>query len=154
MLDFGIKPESAVSSPVLLQDDRSAFLTFNAERLRADGMFEEAGTAIVEIIGCSSTKFGYPNNEAIAGHPLYAKGLEAYDIFQVLNSSWDAEHAAQNLISFPNPRLSQSRPKHFIFTFHDSTFECLADEIKIEVSNEPYAQIFRRISERFLKGSY
>jgi hypothetical protein len=37
---------------------------------------------------CYIMKFGYPNDEALSGHPLYEKGLRRYGLFEVLNSSW------------------------------------------------------------------
>jgi hypothetical protein len=44
--------------------------------------------------------------------------------------------------------------KHFLFTFHDDTFECLADDLTLEVVNEPYDVTFERIRRRaFGEGS-
>lgn len=149
-LDLGISPDAGISGPLLLQDDYAAFLTFNAVRPNVDGRMEPAGTAVVEIVGCSTTKFRYPNDEALPGHPLYSKGLSYYSTFEVRQSSWVADKAAQNRVSFPN--YTRSGLRHFVFTFHDSTFECLADDIKIEVSQEPYSQIFQRLTERILHG--
>lgn len=148
-LDLGVEPEAAVSGALLLQNENATYLTFNAVRLRFDGKYEEAGTAVIELVRCSTTTFGYPNDEAIGGHPLYAKGLQAYGIFEVLNSSWIAEQERQNRISFPE-RTDMTWKRHFIFTFHDSTFECLSADLKITVSEEPYAQIFAEISEQVL----
>ena len=140
-LDFGVAPEAAVSGPMLLQDDYHAFLAFNAMRPRPDGMREEAGLAIVELQGCSTTKFGYPNDEALPGHPLYRRGLGGYEIFEVLNSSWINEQNQMNKVHFPE---TQMRPvRHFIFTFHESTLECIATDIKVEVA--PFSPQFQKI---------
>ena len=147
-LDLGYFPEAAVSGPLLVQDDRFAFLTFNAMRPRPDGMLEPAGTAIVELQGCLVTRFGYPNDEALPGHPLYQRGLSAYGIFEVLESSWVAQLDAQNRVTFPNAGLWGTR--HFGFVFHDSMLECIAGDIVLTVSQEPYAQILRGLAERFI----
>lgn len=152
-LDLGVSPEAGVSGALLLQNEYAAYLTFNAMRPRSDGMYEEAGIAIVEFIRCSTTKFGYPNDEAIGGHPLSSKGLEAYDIFEVLNSSWIIEQEKQNRISFPD-RTHMSWKRHFIFTFHDSTFECLAQDIKLTISEDSYERILSEISQQVLSGQY
>jgi hypothetical protein len=146
-LDVGYVPEAAVSGPLLIQDDRQAVLTFNAMRVLDGGRHEPAGTAIVELEGCSLTKFGYPNDEARPGHPLYAKGLGGYGVYEVLGSSWLRALDAQNRVAFPASGRSQSR--HFIFTFHDSTLECLADAITVTVSRAPYHEILGRIAEQF-----
>ena len=47
-------------------------------------------------------------------------------------------------------RKAITRRKHFLFTFHDDTFECLADDLTLEVVSEPYSVIFERIRRRAL----
>src|SRR5688572_5489508 len=74
-LDLGFEPEAAISGPVLLQDDYNAFLAFNAMRPTPEGLLVSAGLAVIELEGCGTTKFGYPNDEARPGHPLYKFGL-------------------------------------------------------------------------------
>src|SRR6185503_14790062 len=95
-LDIGFEPEAAVSGPVLVQTDDDAFLTFNAVRMTVDGRRDTVGTGVVEFEGCYITKFGYPNDEALGGHPLYKHGLEAYGVFEVLRSSWIRQMTDQN----------------------------------------------------------
>lgn len=148
-LDLGYEPEAAVSGAFLTQDENRAFLTFNAMRLNENKLYEEAGTAVVEIVRCSITKFGYPNDEAQGGHPLYHKGLDNYGIYEVLNSSWISEQKKQNLVCFPD-RTDFSWKRHFIFCFHDSTFECLAEALKLEISEEPFEQILQKLTKKFL----
>ncbi len=149
-LDLGCCPEAAVSGALLLQTEYKAFLSFNAQRRRPDGVFEDAGTAIVEIVRCTITRFGYPNDEALSGHPLYRNGLINYGIYEILNSSWIVELKKQNRVSFPST-TNTSWMRHFIFVFHDSTFECLAQNIKIRLSPEPYEDVFKTISEHVLQ---
>ena len=144
--DVGFEPEAAVSGPVLLQTDNNTFLTFNAVRMTSDGKRGAVGTGVIEFGGCSVTKFGYPNDEALGGHPLYKHGLEAYGVFEVLCSSWIRQMTEQNRVCFPH--TSDSKNRHFIFTFHDSTFECVADDCRATLSIEPYEQIFRQIAQR------
>jgi hypothetical protein len=147
--DIGFEPEAAVSGPILLQNDYSAFLTFNAVRMSEEGQREDVGTGIIELLRCSVTKFGYPNDEALGGHPLAKKGLRHYGVFEVRSSSWVRQQTEQNRVSFPN--TPNSKQRHFIFTFHDSTFECIVDDLRASLSTEPYEQIFRRISSSVLQ---
>ena len=150
-LDLGYVPEAAISAPFMVQDENNAVLTFNAMRTRPDGLRETAGTDIVEIKRCVITRFGYPNDEALPGHPLYQRGLGAYAIYEVLHSSWIAQVQAQNRVSFPGAEywLSSDRYHHYAFTFHDSMFECIAGEIVLTVSREPWARIVQSLIPRF-----
>lgn len=145
-LSLGYEPDAAVSGAVLVQTEQSTFLTFNATKLGEDNFYQDAGTALIEFPRCLTTKFGYPNDEALGGHPLSAKMEGAYDIYEVLNSSWVKQLEEQNRVSFPKTANWQSR--HFIITFHDSTFECLAKDIKITVLNESYEAVFALITKR------
>jgi hypothetical protein len=146
---IGFEPEAAVSGPVLLQTDYDAFLTFNAVKMLPDGSRDTAGTAIIEIVRCSITKFGYPNDEALAGHPLFSRGLTFYGVFEVLNSSWIQQMTSQNRVCFP--KTEHSDQKHYIFAFHDSTFECVADGLRVSLSTEPYEQILAEVSRRLFR---
>ncbi len=70
---------------------------------------------------------GPPNDELLHTHPLYERGLTSYAVFEVVNSSWLAEALANNR---QHPRHSDEAwagRRHFLITFHDQTFECLAD---------------------------
>jgi len=147
--DLGFIPEAAVSGAVLIQTEYQCFLTFNAIQVLADGKGESAGTGIVECLRCSNTRFGYPNDEARPGHPLYKRGLSTYGVFEIKNSSWIRQMTEQNRVRFPNTRDSTQR--HFIFCFHDSTFECVVDELSGTLSDETYQQLFERLTREQLR---
>ncbi len=150
-LDLGCVPEAAVSGPLLIQDDQRAFLTFNAMRLRPDGMREHAGTAVVKLQGCLATRFGYPNDEALPGHPLFGQGLAAYGIYEVFESSWIAQIEEQNRVAFPNSARWAAHLRHFAFTFHDSMIECIAADLALTVSGQSFAQILQSLTHHFVQ---
>jgi hypothetical protein len=152
-LDLGCRPEAAISGAVLVQTESSAFLTFNAmrptDRASPYGGYymEDAGIALVEFLRCTITKFGYPNDEAWSGIPrTYGLG---YGIFEVLNSNWIREITELNRHSFPET-AENTTSRHFIFLFHDSSLECVADEMKLELVSRPYVNVLARITERVL----
>src|SRR5690242_19555154 len=150
-LDLGVMPEAAVSGPFLMQGEGYAILTFNGTRERPDGMRNDAGTAVVEIKGCLITRFGYPNDEALSGHPLYGRGLRCYSIFEVQGSSWISQLEAQNRVAFPKTQRGfySDHYRHFVFTFHGSRFECIAGEIHVTVSQERWPTLLHDLAERF-----
>jgi hypothetical protein len=143
-LDVGCRPEAAISGAVLVKTEHSTFLTFNALRLMRDGQHPAAGTALVEFIHCTATKFGYPNDEARWGIPRF-NGL-VYGFYEVLDSEWKVELAILNSFAFPD--TGEWHGRHFLLTFHDTTFECLADDFKLEVIDKPYSSVFARIAAR------
>lgn len=150
--DIGFFPEAAVSGPVLLQTDYVTILTFNAVREMPDGKWHDAGQGIIEVERCTITRFGYPNDEALPGHPLYAKGLGPYGVFEVINSSWVKRLTEQNRVAFPN--TPDSTRRHFIITFHDSTFECIARGLKASLGTEPFVEIFAGITRKMFELSH
>jgi hypothetical protein len=75
--------------------------------------------------------FGSPNDEALSGHPLNARGLRSYGAFEVIASSWLRSLERMNRV---HPRHDATRfaaHRHFIFTFHDNTFECIAKGMSV-----------------------
>ena len=85
--------------------------------------------AVVHFPLCSVFTFGSPNDETLAGHPLYGHGLEFYTVHYVENSSWIALLERRNSVhSQHDQKRFIENKKHFIFTFHDSTLECVVNE--------------------------
>ena len=109
-------PEPNVSEPVLVQSERECYLIYwDRENVRRSLKFTR----------CSITKFGYPNDEGRWGHRLYSKGLRSYGVFEVIESEWLVELRKSNAKAFPDFKAVEGG-RHFIFSFHDSTFECIA----------------------------
>jgi hypothetical protein len=152
-LDLGIRPEAAVSGAVCLQTEVGTFLTFNAmrptNRMSPHGgpYLENAGTAVVEFKRCLVSRFGYPNDEARWGIPQYKD--VSYGIYEVKDSTWIKEVVRLNRYRFPETK-DDYVCRHLLFAFHDDTFECLADDLTLDVVNEPYHVIFERIRQRAL----
>lgn len=126
--------------PLLAQGSRDLVLVFRA---RSEPVGEPT-TGVVEVNGCLVSQFGYPNDEALEGHPLAGTGLGLYGIYEALDSSWVARLDAQNRISFPNSALPPKR--HFIITFHDETFECLADDLTARAVSGSPREVFARLA--------
>lgn len=97
--DFG------APSPTLLRWEHTAHLFFHLR--------DEDGIGRAAFDYCKATTFGPPGED---GHALEGSGWEAYKALRVIDSLWLAKMAG------PASGLS-----HFLFSFHDSTFECLAD---------------------------
>ena len=116
------QPDAGAPMPEVFADDTSLSLTY----LTAAGKY-----AAIHFPLSSIFTFGAPNDEVLAGHPLYGKGLQFYSVHRVEDSSWLLELERRNS---GHPRHDRSRfledKRHYIFTFHDSTLECVVNEGK------------------------
>lgn len=143
--DIGCYPELAVPGPVLMATDELLVFTFNATREAPDGLLADAGRAVVRVKPCLMFRFGYPNDEALPGHPLYAKGFHGTAVYEVLGSSWLATLAEQNRVKFPDSDLAGLGVRHFLFSFHESTLEVLGRSLDVSVTAEPFGAVISRM---------
>jgi hypothetical protein len=151
--DIGCVPELAVSGPILMAADERLVFSFNATKRMADGRRVDAGRAVVKAGPCLAFKFGYPNDEALGGHPLYAKGFHGVAVYEVLGSAWVAVLAEQNRVNFPDSDRSGRGVRHFLFAFHESTLEVLARNLDAATTDEPLASVIARMQSWLLESS-
>jgi len=159
--DFPVEWDVGAPLPFLLRSDSRTFLTFyvNEPDPNWDGTFvnvvdtgsqEAVSLCLVSFNRCSSAKLGHPNDEVQHGHPLAKRGLEGYTAQIVKNSPWLAEVAETNSVhSCDNPEHWKSL-NHYVFWFHDSTFECLAESFDVEVTSETMEDLLGRVQEKLL----
>jgi len=86
----------------------------------------DAPIAVVEFTGYLAVRMGIPNDEALEGHPLDTHGLDAYAMHLVVNSSWITELGRINSVHSQHKGGWHEWARHYLFTFHDETFECIA----------------------------
>ena len=131
-------PQSSIGAPcpVVIADESNLAIAFYLESRddKWDGTSvrvvgpETGGEpfAMVTFKRARAYFHGPPNDEAFSGHPLAKRGLTPYGAFEIKHSSWlqylmnmNREHRYHHDRHFADDR-------HFILTFHDSTFECIA----------------------------
>ena len=109
--------------------------------------------AIVTLRGPYAHQWGPPNDEAFGGHPLAGRGLRPYRIFEILDSSWLRQLERMNSVhhSHDAARFLRFR-RHFVFAFHDTMFECIANAYDHEVNrgsiNSAAATLVQRLFSR------
>ena len=158
-LDFPVRWDIGAPLPHVLQSDSKAFLTFYVREpdhdwdgtcvtVKDPGDGSVESLALVEFLGCISAKLGSPNDEVFEGHPLNGKGLYCYTAQRVVNSRWLAELKAINSVhSCYNPARWR-KLKHYVFWFHDTTFECVAESFTVELFRESMAELLGRACRR------
>jgi hypothetical protein len=93
--------------------------------------------AIVRFEGARASYWGSPNDEALQGHPLAKNGLKYNSAMEVLGSPWIRRLEEMNRVHARHSPTMFAKDRHFILTFHDSTFECVAKGYKIVRHKEP-----------------
>ena len=135
-------PQSSVGAPLpfVMSDEHRLLLSYAVENVPTgwDGTWVRVVTpasdrtiAFVEFKRYCSYQFGPPNDEAFEGHPLASRGLRPYSAFEILGSSWLRQLERANRVHEHHNPESYARLKHYVFAFHDSTFECIAEGFEI-----------------------
>jgi hypothetical protein len=140
---FPLRWDAGAPMPHLMVNDDKALLAFLLSEpdpawdgsyvtIKSPGDEQPEPLGLVEFEHCTSAKLGTPNDEVFEGHPLNGKGLEAYGAQRVVNSRWLKELEKINSVHrMYRPEFWKDR-NHYIFWFHDSTFECVARSFKEE----------------------
>ena len=127
-------PAGAPQPFVLSSEDRTLVGFTAAEPVSDAGQESDAAQSefvnVAELIECTSFKFGFPNDEALHGHPLFGAGLSYYQLHEVENSSWLRELRAIEAVHDRAPAVPFEKERHFVLTFQDSTLEAIATNIR------------------------
>lgn len=116
------QPAAGAPEPKVLADDCTLSIRYRTEKDQF---------AVIRFPLCTYFTFGQPNDEALDGHPLASRGLECYSVHEVRNSSLILLLERRNSVHPRHDRDAFLRGRrHYIFTFHDSTLECVVNEDK------------------------
>ena len=139
-------PQSSVGAPcpALIATEQSLVLIFflededpnrDGETVRGVSIDSpEEQCAAIYFDRPSIHSLGPPNDEAFGGHRLAKVGLHPYGAFEVINSEWTQLLEKMNSIHPRHDReLFLEGKRHFIITFHDSVFECVAHGYRVEL---------------------
>lgn len=143
-LDFPVLWNIGAPLPQLLVSGRRALLIFlvRVHDPNWDGTYatmkdpaspDPERLALVEFKRCFSAKLGVPNDEVFHGHPLSGRGLDDYTAQVVKNSRWLAELEKINSVHSQYRPDSWKAYNHYVFWFHDETFECIAESFTTEL---------------------
>jgi hypothetical protein len=147
-------PDTGAPLPVLLADERRlllAYMVSDPEKSQGPARLMTQDTrglvALVEFNRPRVHMFGPPDDETFRSHPLADRGLGPYEVFEVLDSSWIRQLARMNKQS---PQWSPyDGMHHFIFAFHDSTFECIAKSLVVNLREGTVRDVMFEMMQRF-----
>ncbi len=134
-------PDSGASLPFLMSDENRVLLAYmvseSDEAVSSAVKMMTANSkgyvALVEFTQPCAHMFGPPNDETFLGHPLAERGLRPYGVFEVLDSSWIRQLEGMNKRHSRHAQNRYGDLRHYIFSFHDSTFECIAKALAVNL---------------------
>jgi len=90
---------------------------------------------------------GPPDDGGMQNHPLASAGLQAYGVYVVERSPWIEQLRIMQIRSGLY-RASEWEPfKHYIFSFHSMTFECIAEGYHSLMVRGPLRAVFDSYTE-------
>lgn len=151
-------PQSSVGAPlpVVLASEHSVELAYYAEVVDpdwdgtyvrvVDGSTEDP-VILVKFEKAHAWFHGPPNDEAFSGHPLASRGLQPYAAFRIDDSSWVRRLERMNSVHPYHDPKRFGDLNHYVFAFHDSTFECVAQSFTaIEVLG-PLTRVIQEMAQ-------
>jgi hypothetical protein len=126
-------PTAGAGEPTLLANEDTLHIAY----------YMYSGDDAVALVGFSGLEahyFGPPHVDAVKRHPLHTRGVDIYGAFEVHDSSWIRE-----LQQIAGRRIEG---RHFILTFHDSTFECIARGFTTSIHRKHPAEVIRSAGAR------
>jgi hypothetical protein len=127
LLDSVPHPAVDAAEPFIVASDRRVILAYpiaesDFERF---GPFDPDDDPFCAVLFPDTVfhRLGPPGERDLEIHPLASQGLAAYSVHEVINSSLADELSAVAL-----PGLAR---RHFVITFQESTFECVASDYTV-----------------------
>lgn len=99
----------------------------------SDELCVEESFAILEFQLPQIHLFGMPSEQTICGHPLSGRGLKSFMTAEVKESSWINDLVLLDSYAQSPVTMAKDRFRHFVISFHDSTFECVAVDFQVAV---------------------
>ena len=134
--------DTGAPSPMIISNDSELFVAFYANKERTSAIPKErnirydTGIFVMKFKGYLKFTLGLPGEETISGHPYRRLGMKSYSFYELKKS--DLIKSLQK-IEKVHPRYNSENwnmYKHYIITFHDNMFECVAQDFEIREENE------------------
>jgi len=142
-------------TPTIISNDSNLYLMFysneeggDTEELNERNSVYDRGIYVLKFNLFLNYKFGIPSNEIIIGHPYSKLGLQPYSFYQLEDSDWIKELMKIDSVHPYYNKEKWASYKHYILTFHDNMFECVAKDFEIRESKKSiYEQVSTIINE-------
>lgn len=127
LLDSVPQPAADAADPFIVSSARRVILSYPIAEADFDrfGPFDPDDDPFCTVLFPDAVfhRLGPPGDADLEVHPLAAQGLTPYSVHEVTNSSLVAEISAVG--------TSATAQRHFVITFGESTFECVASDYTV-----------------------
>lgn len=129
------RPDAGAPQPVILATEHFVAVAYYAVG---------PGDAVALVTFDSyAHMLGPPDDEALDAHPLRSRGLDYHNAFEVKESSWIRSLEQMNRVHMWHDAAYFARYRHFIITFQDSTFECVAERYHVSTHTGKPGEVIR-----------
>ncbi|MES1221433.1 MAG: hypothetical protein ABUT20_38385 [Bacteroidota bacterium] len=134
-MDFGSP------SPTIISNDNELFIAFYADKESTSTIPQVRNTIYDTGIFALKFKmylkytFGLPGEETMQGHPYSKFGMKPYSFYELRKSDFiKSLQDIEKVHPAYNPEKWKMY-KHYILTFHDNMFECIAQGFEVREEN-------------------
>lgn len=133
--------DSGAPSPTIVSNDNELLITFYVDKEslfvepQQRDTFYDTGVVTLRFKLALKYTFGLPNDETMHGHPYSRLGMRPYSFYELKDSDLIASMQKINSVHpYHNPE-TWKECRHYIITFHDNMFECVASGFEIREEN-------------------
>ncbi|RFU48713.1 hypothetical protein [Paraburkholderia sp. DHOC27] len=127
LLDEVPRPATESPEPFVVANERRVVIAYRIATADFDrfGPFadDDDPFCTVEFAAAAFHQFGPPNGDNLYAHPLAERGLEPDAAHEIANSSL--------VLDAWGPEAVEEGRRHYVLTFQDSTFECVASDCTV-----------------------
>ncbi len=136
--------------PLVVADDVRLLLAYLVPEGGLDPFDTNEQYGIVEFQSPYVHAFGPPSDETLHAHPLASRGLGRYGAYEVRRSSWVRRLEEFNRVHRRHDPKRFESLRHFVFTFHDNLFECVAKELRSTIWAGQREELIPYLGQRLL----
>jgi hypothetical protein len=126
--------EPNAPTPIIISEGVNVTVCFYGKECNSEG---KEDIFVLKFEGCSKYSIGSPGEETLSGHPYYKLGLESGLFYELINSDLIESLKKNDSVHDSHNPEAYDKLKHYIITFRDEMFECIAHGYNVQKLENP-----------------